>query len=455
MRFRQWAVVCAAALVLCLSFAASAQPTLPSAYFLGTEDRNNDGVSDLKDGLNLYRIVGGKATQINQTSENVRNALPDFATGRVAYIAQDTIAAPTLTLVGADGKQTSIELKGLANAALQYFGKTLWLTAQDDKSQFYIIGEDATLKETGRVEVNLTSPTFGFDVSGQWASAYDPNQRRLLLYHLPDLTLTDLSIDTPWGAPAWGPQSSRFAVPTGDANNPHGLTLVEPPNKTTAGADLELPADTVKAVQIQWSPSEKYLSYRSLPGASLTAELPLKLVNTGDETLETFSQKDAQLRVVTWSSDDRYALVSAASSPLADQISVNYRIFDPQKREFVAGDPVNTFVTPVAFAWQPNKHILAILGTSLIDSKPGIFTFNVETGAISTLYNSSDENLLKSNLFWSSDGASIFFTAASTDVLSQLTGVTNALLSLDVASGKASVVSPDDVSVLSYGIQVR
>ena len=73
MGLRDCAVVWAAVRTLGVELIVSAQPSLPSAYFLGNEDRNGDGVSDLNDGLNLYAVANGKAAPINTPDENVRN----------------------------------------------------------------------------------------------------------------------------------------------------------------------------------------------------------------------------------------------------------------------------------------------------------------------------------------------------------------------------------------------
>ena len=450
-------ILCAAALLVTGASVSSAQADGPSAYFLGTEDRNGDGVSDLNDGLNLYAVIDAQAMQISTGEENVRNYLPRFEDGTAAYVAQQAGGGLTLTIVGAADARHSTALTGLNNAVVQRYDGQVWITAQDEDQRFIIAGYDSSLNETARITVNLADPSIAFDPTGQWASATNADARTLLIYRLPDLTPVTLpSPVSPLGPPAWAHGAARLAVPVAGADgNGIEVALIEPPAQVNRGATLDLAPDSIDSVQLQWSAGDTYLTYRTLPGVALSATLPLRLIDAEAQTVTRLDEADIQLRVVNGSDDDRYALISEATAAVAGQISVNYRILDVARGQFTPDNPVNTFVTPVAFAWQPNAHALGILGKSVVDGKPGIFRYDVESGAVSTLYNTDDADLLKGNLFWSGDGASLLFTARLTDPLSELMGTTNTLRRLDPATAEVMVISPDGVSVLPYGLRIR
>ncbi len=437
----------------------SAQPALPTAYYLGVEDRNRDGVSDLRDGTNLYAVVGTASTRLNTDDENVRSDLPDWQSGSVAYVADVPKQEPSLTLVTADGQRQSIRLTGLKAPIVQRCGETVWISAQDLSNRSLLIGYDRSLTEIARVTVPFTSPEFTFDPTGQWAAAYTPSARKLQLYRLPDLSPVSLPDSiVSWGPPVWAHRTARLALPVQDAADANKLrmALIVPPDDIQASDDLGLPAGQIKQVQAMWSADERYLSYRTLPGASLNEPLPLRLFDTATHAITTYGESDTQIRPVTWSSDDHFALVSEASSLLADQISVSYRFYNPSAQQLLPGNQVSTLLAPVAFAWQPKTHSLAVLGKSQINGKSGIYAFDVETAEITTLYRAGDaDDILHGSLFWTSDGESLLFTARSTDPLSELTGNSNTLHRLDIRTGKAAILSPDDVTVLPYGIQVR
>lgn len=448
----------ASALALCVVQVGEAQPSLPNAYFLGLEDRNGDGVSDLSDGLNLYAVANGQTSRLNTPAENVRNYLPDFDSGEVAYVAQTAEQGATLTRLNAESQRQSITLTGLKTPLLQRCAAVIWLTAQDIKGQFLLLGYDLTLTEVARAVIPMSSPLIAFDPTGHWVTAYDQSTRKLRLYSLPGLALIPLPTPlTPWGPPVWARHSARLAVPVSDFSVPTRIKImvIDPPTDLRTGADPELSSDTTSLVQAQWSANENYLTYRTLPGTALAAALPLRLINTRNLSIATNAENDAQLRVVNWSDDDQYALVSEASSPLSDAISVNYRIFKPAENQFMPGDQISALIAPVAFAWQPHTHVLGILGTSLVDGKAGIFTFDVESAILSTLYTADKVDILKGNIFWSGDGSSLLFTAQLTDPLSQLAGNGNTLRVLDIRTANTVILSPDDVTVLPYGIQVR
>ena len=450
-------IVGVAALLMAGAPAITAQADGPSAYFLGMEDRNGDGVSDLDDGLNLYAVTDAQVKTVNTADENVRNYLSSFEQGTAAYVAEQADSALTLTVAGPADSRRTTALTGLSSAVVQRLDDPIWLTAQDESKRFVIVGFDSRLRESARATVNLADPTITFDPTGQWASATNADSRALLLYRLPDLTPVTLPDSVRvMGPPAWAHDSARLAVAVaGEDADSIEIALIEPPETVARGAALDGVTEGTRSVQVQWSANNRFLTYRTMPGIALSAALPLRLIDARTQTVTRLDEADVQLRIVNGSDDDRYALVSESAAAVAGQMSVNYRILDVIEGRMTSDNPVNTFVTPVAFAWQPRAHALGILGKSVVDGKPGIFRYDVESGAVSTLYNSDDGDLLQGSLFWSSDGASLLFTARRTDPLSELTGTTNTLRRLDPATSKVTVVSPDSVSVLPYGLQIR
>jgi hypothetical protein len=449
------AFLVAVLLAVCVRLSVSAQPATPRIYFLGTTDRNGDGVSDLSDGVSLYAVTGNSAERISADGESVRSSLPDWERGNVAYLAAAPDARMRLTLAHADGSSASIPLTGLQAPLLRRCADTIWISARDAGGKAVLIGYDLTLAEVARVAVELNNPTFAFDPTGQWATGYDQSAQTLQLYRLPGLKLTPLpQTVTPWGPPIWARQSARFALPIRDGNTLR-MAVIDPAATVNTSGNLGLFPDQVRLVQAQWSASERYLTYRTLPGADLAAPLALTLIDANTLALTRFAESDTQLRVVAWSGDDSAALVSESSAALSNQISVNDRLYDPVANAIKTRTPVSAELDPVAFAWQPGARILGVIGTSRLDGKAGIYTFDTNTAEVATLYQATGEDILKSSLFWSGDGSTLLFTAQSTDPVSLLAGNGAVLRKLDAQTKDSVILSPDDVSVLPYGIQVR
>ncbi len=448
-------LVCAAALSIGVTFGGKAQPAMADIYFLGISDRNGDGVSDLSDGVNLYAVTGEDTARLNTGDENVRSYLPDWERGSVAYLAATPAQETSLTLISADGQRRSISLTGLQAPLLERCADTVWISAQDESSRALVIGYDLKLTEVARAVIPLSHPLFAFDPTGQWLTAYDQTAQKLMLYRLPNLTPTPLpGTVSPWGPPVWARHSARFALPIEDGGALN-MALIDPAADLRRSDDLGLSTDRIRLIQPQWSADERYLTYRTLPGADLASALALRLIDAETLALTTLAENDTQLRVVAWSDDDRYALVSESSAALSEQISVNDRLYDPAKNQLLPGNQASALIAPVAFAWQPGTHLLGILGTSQIDGKAGIYTFNAATAELVTLYQTDREDILNSSLTWSGDGTKLLFTARSNDPVNLLTGNSNLLRMLDIRTGNTVILSPDDVAVLPYGIQIR
>lgn len=434
--------------------AVSAQSEAALVFYLAREDSDQDGLISVQDPVGVYMTLPNQtSTRLSLADESVLNyrAAPGF--DGAAYAAEDAEGF-ALWVRDLAGEGVRFPLTNLRFALVERYDTIIWISARDANGQTSIIGFDPVSGEIARRELAAPDVQVKFDPAGGWVSAYSRGSQTMELYALPSLEPAALTLPPAFfSRPVWSPNGGLLALAAG--NDPGGadvqLLLIDAATGETRSASLP-PAVNPDGF-VEWSATGTYITASLLPDESTGEALPVSLIAVDSLTVTPLLDEVANLRVVAWAFDDRTALVSRTLT-IDATIATDYALLNPADASLTSLEIVS-FAQPTYFNWSPTAPTLGILGTAAMDGQSGIFTMDAETQALGTLYTSTDPGLASGALIWTTDGSQMLILSGVQDPIELLLGVTYTLSIFDPATGALTRLSPNTISPLPYGFQVR
>jgi hypothetical protein len=423
-----------------------------TVFYLGSEGANSDSPVGVGDAVSLYAANSTESIRLSAPDELVLNYRANDSLSAAAYVASRGEQL-LLVVAGTDGSRHEIDLPDLTTALVERYDQAIWLSAVDAEAQPLLLHVVPETDALARFDLPFEDAQVSFHSSGRYLLVASAAAGAVEVFRLPALESLSLSETAPYLAnPAWSPQVEQFAVAA--AASPEAAPDLLLVNVNTGSVQqVALPASiSPRDVYIRWSATGQFLSTTIAIDASAQSSV-LLIVDTETGLEQTVEQDGHDTRLISWSSDDSYALLSQ-SSYAGSESTTEYLLYAAADQTVRPLDMLN-FVRPNLLTWHPAEPQLDILGQSILDEQFGVFEFSVEDETLLPVYVTADESFSESGLLWTADGRETIVVSPPQDPLDLLLGVDYTLNWLDRSSGTLTRLSPTSISVLPYAIQVR
>lgn len=362
-------------------------------FYLARIDTLADGIIDQQDISQLYvQPVDAPPQVVSLDGHDVEQFAPSPTGDQVVYETRVADTQQVYLVDLATASVTQLDTAAFSTFRLAFLDTGIWLTAVDASASVVVRGYDTTGQRMTEQVIPLPGTVVIYQPDGSHALAFNTFQASLGVLRLPSAEPVRVSLSgVPAGVPAWHPREPRYLLPLyrTEATTDLILGIADAAAATATTIDLpDLPRETLLAAT--WSAGGRY----ALVEYDNAGSLALLIIDMAAGTVQDV-RPDGLTAVESWRADDQMLAVLVRA---ADESRLRLQLVDPAAG-LLRDTPELAAYHVYTSAWSADGQSLLFAGQSALDGRYGVYRFDTDTGAVTTIFDTTDADMRRTFIY--------------------------------------------------------